>query len=212
MEKIDYKKELSDLYKPRKGSMRLVNVPKMKYLMVDGEGNPDISQDFQKCVEAMYSLSYTIKFISKEKGQDYVVMPLEGLWYAEDMDSFVKDEKEKWKWTLMIMQPQNISDEIFNTAKEKVKNKKKLEKIDDIRFDVFEEGMAAQILYIGAYSEEKETIAELYEFIKENGLNRFGYHHEIYLSDARKTAPEKLKTILRQPCRKDETIIKYNEA
>ncbi|WP_461204668.1 GyrI-like domain-containing protein [Clostridium sp. DL1XJH146] len=204
MEKIDYKKELSQLYKPRKGTMRLVDVPKMKYLMVDGEGNPNTSEDFKKCVEAMYSLAYSIKFISKEKGQDYVVMPLEGLWYADDLDSFVKDEKGKWKWTLIIMQPENIGNEIFEIAKEKAKKKKKFEKIDEIRFDIFDEGMAAQRLYIGDYSEEKEAIAELHEFIKENGLEKVLYHHEIYLSDARKTDPEKLKTILRQPCRKEQ--------
>lgn len=200
MSKIDFKKELKELYGSRKGKYVSVNVPKMKYLMIDGEGNPNTSESFSKSIESLYALSYGIKFISKkEYDNDYVVMPLEGLWYSDDMSVFIKGEKESWKWTLMIMQPDFINEEIFNKALENVKKKKNIELIDKVEFKEYEEGNCAQILYVGPYSEEHDTIMNLHEFIKNNGHELSGHHHEIYLSDARKTAPEKLKTIIRQP-------------
>ena len=201
MGKIDYKKELKYLYRPSAKKVETVDVPKMNYLMVDGEGDPNTSQAFQDAVGVLYPLSYTLKFMIKrgEIGIDYGVLPLEGLWWAEDMSSFSVENKDGWKWTLMIMQPELITKEMVLEATKNVKAKKNPASLPLVRFEPFEEGKVAQIMHIGPFSEEGPTVEKVHSFIEENESQRIGKHHEIYLSDIRRAAPEKWKTIIRQP-------------
>ena len=201
MKKIDFKKELKHLYKASPKKAEIVDVPQMKFLMIDGKGDPNTSQEFQDAVEALYSLSYTLKFMVK-KGEleiDYGVMPLEGLWWVDDISQFSIENKEAWKWTLMIMQPDYVTTELFNEAAEQVKKKKDPVALPKVKFESFSEGKAAQIMHIGPFSEEGPAIKKVHNFIKESGCKLTGKHHEIYLSDIRKAAPEKWKTIIRQP-------------
>ena len=201
MTKIDFKKELKHLYKPSAKKVEIVDVRQMNFLMIDGKGDPNTSQEFQDAVEALYSLSYTLKFMIKKGGLkvDFGVMPLEGLWWTDDMSQFSTENKDNWKWTLMIMQPEYVTAELFNEAVEQVKKKKNPPALSKVRFEVFSEGKAAQIIHIGPFSEEGPTIKKVHSFIQENGCKLSGKHHEIYLSDIRKAAPEKWKTIIRQP-------------
>jgi hypothetical protein len=201
MEKIDYKKEYKHFYKPSNKKVEIVELPKWNFLMVDGEGDPNKSQAFQDAIEALYSLAYTLKFMIKrgEEEVDYGVLPLEGLWWAEDMSSFKEGRKDDWYWTLMIMQPEYVTERLVNQAIEQVKKKKDPVALPLVRFESFEEGKAAQTLHIGPFSEEGPTIEKVHVFIEESGSQRRGKHHEIYLSDVRRAAPEKWKTIVRQP-------------
>lgn len=201
MTKIDYKKELKYLYKPSTKNIKIVEVPQMNFLMIDGQGDPNTSQAFQDAVQALYSFSYTLKFMIKkgEFGIDYGVMPLEGLWWADDMSQFSTENKGTWKWTLMIMQPEYITMDLFNEAVQQVKKKKNAVALQKVRFESFSEGKAAQIMHVGPFSEEGPTIEKIHNFIEGNGYKVSGTHHEIYLSDIRKAAPEKWKTIIRQP-------------
>lgn len=200
MKKVDLKKELKELYVPSSKEVSIVKVPKMNFLMIDGIGDPNTSKAYSDSIETLYSVSYSIKFIlKKEKEIDYVVMPLEGLWWTEDMSQFSTKNKDKWKWTSMIMQPDFVDKKVFEMAFEQVKIKKNLLMLSKIRFQSFNEGLSVQIMYIGPYSAETPTIEKLHKFVKESGHNLRGKHHEIYLSDPRKTAPERIKTIIRQP-------------
>ncbi len=201
MKKIDYKKDLKHLYKPSPKKVEIVEVPQMNFLMIDGRGDPNTSQEFQDAVETLYSLSYTLKFMIKKgaSGIDYGVLPLEGLWWADDMSQFSTGNKETWKWTLMIMQPEFVTTKLFNEAVEQVRKKKNPAALAKVRFESYLEGKAAQIMHLGPFSEEGPTIEKVHRFIEENGFKRTGKHHEIYLSDIRKAAPEKWKTVVRQP-------------
>lgn len=200
MTKIDLKKDLKHLYQPSAKEVVQVDVPAFKYLMVDGEGDPNTSPEYAQAVEVLFSVSYTAKFIVKKGPQqiDYAVMPLEGLWWADDMSAFVANDKSQWKWTMMIMQPDFVADEIIAAAIANVKIKKKLPGIDRLRLERFSEGRCAQILHIGPFSEEGPTIERVHEFIDAQ-TSRTGKHHEIYLSDIRRADPKKWKTIIRQP-------------
>ena len=203
MEKRDMKKELKDLYNPSTKHVTIVEVPKMNFLMIDGSGDPNTSQMYKDAIEALFSLSYTIKFmIKKTKAVDYAVMPLEGLWWVDDMSNFSVTSKDEWKWTAMIMQPEHVTENIVAKAVEEIEKKKNLPSLSKIRFDSFHEGTSAQIMYIGAYADEGPTIMNIHEFINKNEGALIGKHHEIYLSDPRRAAPEKLKTIIRQPMKK----------
>lgn len=201
MAKIDYRKVLSVLYKASAKTAHIVDVPQMNFFMVDGEGDPNGSQEFSDAVEALYSLSYTLKFTIKmgKSAVDYGVPPLEGLWWAEDMSAFTSGRKDEWKWTLMIMQPKFVTPELVGGAIEKVRSKKNPAALSKVRFESFSEGAAAQILHVGLYSEEGPTIEKLHAFIRDSGYEPAGKHHEIYLSDPRRAAPEKWRTIVRQP-------------
>ncbi len=173
----------------------------MNYLMIDGAGDPNTSVAYQAAVEALFVLSYSIKFKAK-KGTlaiDYGVMPLEGLWWTDDMSSFSVDDKSNWKWTMMIMQPAFITREMVDKAVEEVRRKKKLAALGEIRFASLSEGTCAQIMHIGPFSAEGPTIERLHKFIADSGAKSSGRHHEIYLSDIRKADPEKWKTVIRQP-------------
>lgn len=200
MSKIDYKKELKTLYRPSAKQVVEVNVPAMNFLMVDGAGEPD-SVDYKHAVEALYAVSYTLKFMIKkgEIGIDYGVLPLEGLWWAEDMSDFVNDNKANWLYTMMIMQPKLINKTLFKAAVKQVKEKKDLPAIDLVRFEAFKEGKCAQTLHIGPFSEEGPTVERVHNFITDQGSNLAGKHHEIYLTDIRRASPENWKTVIRQP-------------
>ncbi len=204
MIKQDLKKEFSKLYKASATKMEIVDVPELNYLMIDGYGDPNNSPMFQEAIEALYGLSYTLKFMVK-KGElqvDYGVMPLEGLWWADDMNDFMTGNKAKWKWTLMILQPSLITLELVEQARKQLAGRKQVPALDMVRFEAMADGLSAHVLYIGPYSGEPPTIVKLHDFIKASGYQLSGKHREIYLSDMRRTAPEKLKTIIRQPMRK----------
>jgi len=201
VEKIDYKKQLKHLYKPSARKVEIVDVLPMNFLMIDGEGDPNTSQSFSDAIEALYPVSYTLKFMVKkgEMGIDYGVLPLEALWWSDDMSAFSTGNKDAWKWTLMIMQPEFISQKMIKEAMEEVKRKKNPASLPLLRFETFKEGKAAQIMHIGPFSEEGPTIEKVHLFIEGSGSQKTGKHHEIYLSDIRRAAPEKWKTVVRQP-------------
>lgn len=201
MEKIDYKKQLKHLYGPSAGNVEIVNVPQMNFLMIDGAGDPNSSQAFGDAIETLYPLSYTLKFMIKqgETGIDYGVMPLEALWWSDDMNAFASGNKDAWKWTVMIMQPEMITAVMVDGAIREVQRKKKPAALHLARFEAFTEGKAAQTMHIGPFSDEGPTIEKVHAFIAGSGGTRTGKHHEIYLSDIRKAAPDKWKTIIRQP-------------
>jgi len=203
MSKIDFKKELKHLYRPSAKKFEVVDVPPMNFLMIDGHGDPNTAQEYQDAVEALYAVAYKLKFTSKkELGKDYVVPPLEGLWWAEDMETFTTArDKSAWDWTMMIMQPEWITQEMVEEAVKQVE-KKGLPALSKLYLETYHEGLTMQILHIGSYDDEGPTIARMHAFIGENGYELAGKHHEIYLSDPRKVAPERLKTVLRQPVRK----------
>jgi hypothetical protein len=203
MEKLDLKKQWKHLYQPKPGVLVEVNVPPITYLMVDGEGDPNTSAAFEQAVEALYSLSYTLKFSLKKspKPVDYGVMPLEGFWRVNGPRAFHETDKSSWKWTAMILQPDFISPEQVERAVNEVRRKKNPAALDRVRFETLNEGPSVQILYTGPFSEEGPTIQRMHEFIHAAGKELHGRHHEIYLSDPRRTAPAMLKTILRQPMR-----------
>ena len=199
MEKIDLKKELKHLYNPSAKEISAVDVPAMNFLLVNGEGAPSSSQ-YVEAIEALFSVSYPLKFMVKKSiGVDFSVMPLEGLWWVDDMTKFSSDRKDEWKWTAMIMQPKYVSANDVKLAVEQVKKKKNLPALPMVRFENFKEGPAAQIMYVGPFSAEGPTIAKIHAYIQKSGHVLSGKHHEIYLNNPATTAPEKLKSIIRQP-------------
>lgn len=200
MGKIDFKKELKALYQPSAKEVVEVEVPPMNYLMVDGEGDPNTAQSYADAVEALFSVAYAVKFAVK-KGPlaiDYGVMPLEGLWWADDMAAFTTADKSAWKWTMMIMQPGFVDEELIDKTIAAVKKKKDLSALARLRFEPLCEGRCAQLLHVGPFSEEGPSIEKVHAFIAGRG-KLAGKHHEIYLSDIRKADPAKWKTIIRQP-------------
>lgn len=200
MAKLDYKKALKDLYAPPSKSVVRVVVPPLRYLMIDGHGDPNTAAAYQRAVECLFSVSYAIKFAVKRgpSGTDYGVMPLEGLWWADDMTTFSVERKSDWKWTMMIMQPIAVDRETVEAAIRDVRRKKKLADLDLLRFETLDEGACAQTMHLGPFSEEGPTIARVHEFIAASGSLR-GKHHEIYLSDIRRADPRHWKTVIRQP-------------
>ena len=201
MEKIDFKKRLKHLYQPSAKEVVQVDVPTLNFLMVDGEGDPNTAQAYSEAVEALFTLSYTLKFLIKKSalGIDSVVMPLEGLWWADDMSAFTTADKSNWKWTMLLMQPDFITSEDVANATADVRKKKNLAGLSRVRFEAFTEGKCTQALHIGPFSEEGPTIERVHDFIDCSASQRTGKHHEIYLSDIRKADPKKWKTIIRQP-------------
>jgi len=201
MEKLDIIKQLGDLYKPPSREVVEVTVPALEFLMVDGEGDPNASQAYGDALEALYAMSYTIKFALK-KGPaqiDYRVMPLEGLWWADDMSDFAGMDRSLWKWTMMIMQPSVVTPEVVEAARAQVAAKKDPVALPLVRYASFEEGRAAQTMHIGPFSEEGPTIARVHDFIATSGHELRGKNHEIYLTDIRRADPAKWKTVIRQP-------------
>jgi hypothetical protein len=200
MQVVDLKKELKQLYQPSAKEVGEVQVPSMNFLMIDGEGDPNNSQTYADAVETLFSVSYTIKFMLKKgiSATDYGVMPLEGLWWADDISSFSPGDKSKWKWTMMIMQPAFVTKELIDLAIAEVKRKKDPPALAKLRVEEFSEGRCAQTLHIGPFSDEGATIDRVHKYIDARS-NRTGKHHEIYLSDIRKADPAKWKTVIRQP-------------
>jgi hypothetical protein len=199
---VDLKKELKNLYNPSAKEVSVEDVPSMNFLMVDGKGDPNTTPEYADALEALYAVSYAIKFKIKKThdGVDYAVMPLEGLWWADDMREFSVEDKDAWKWTAMIMQPEEyVSEELFEEVKSEVKKKKELSAIPRMRFEAFREGVSAQIMHVGPFSAEGPTIEKVHRCIEKRGGEPRGKHHEIYLSDFRRTKPERLKTVIRQP-------------
>lgn len=201
-DKIDFKKSL-DAYRAQRGQFRIIEVPDMQYLQIDGRGDPNTSPLFAEAVGALYPLAYTLKFASKrDLGRDYVVPPLEGLWWADDMDTFTAArDKSRWHWTLMLMVPDWIDRAMFATATEQARAAKNSPaRLDDVRLEKLSEQRCVQTLHVGSFDDEAEVLARMHhEFIPDNGLRMIGKHHEIYLSDFRRAAPDKQRTILRQP-------------
>ena len=200
MDKIDFRKTMKALYAPSAKDFVLVEVPPLQFLKHDGQGDPNTSATYVTGINWLYSVSYALKFASKAGlGKDYVAPPLEGLWGSDDMADFAAGRKDKWRWTQMIMVPDFITRAMVDAALEKA-GKKLGTPPPTLRFEPFSEGLSVQILHVGRYADEAPTIKRLHtEFIPAQGLRENGFHHEIYLSDPRKTAPEKLKTIIRQP-------------
>jgi len=193
--KFDIKKELRALYSPRAGDWAFVEIPPQQFLMVDGHGDPNTSPLYPAAVEALYGLSYAIKFASKAAGRDYVVAPLEGLWDSDVADAFVRNDRALWRWTMMIAQPDWITPEAVHAARA-------AKGIAAPRLESLSEGRSLQILHVGPYADEAPTLARLHdEVMPANGVTFNGRHHEVYLGDPRKVAPEKLRTVLRQPVR-----------
>ena len=202
MTKTDFKKELRHLYKPTAKEFTVVEVPRMQFLMVDGHGDPNTAQQYKDAIEALYAVAYRVKFASKrELDQDYVVPPLEGLWWAEDIDAFTTSrDKSAWDWTMMLMQPEWITGEMLAGAIAHVDRTKNLLALPKLRLEEYHEGLSVQILHIGSYDDEGPMLHRMHhQFIPQNNFRLGGKHHEIYLSDARRVAPEKLRTVLRQP-------------
>lgn len=200
MTKVDFKKTLNYLYNPPQ-EFGTVDVPEMQFIMVDGHGDPNTAPEYKDAVEALFAVAYKMKFVSKETlEKDYTVPPLEGLWWAEDMETFLTREKSAWDWTMMIMTPDWITTKIFDDAVAQVRKAKNPAALDKVRLERYAEGLSVQIMHVGSYDDEGPVLAKMHdEFIPEFGFEENGKHHEIYLSDPRRVAPEKLKTVLRQP-------------
>lgn len=199
----DIKKHRRRLYSSKLGTFESVDVPRAAFLMADGHGDPNTSLAYAELVTALYSTAYAVRAIAKHRlEQPHTVGPLEGLWSAEDLQVFRRQDKDTWDWTLMIVQPDWITSTIVDEAVERVQEKKGLSAVERVRFEQLDEGKCVQTLHIGPYSEEGPTIGRMHdEFLPGEGMAPRGRHHEIYLSDARRTDPSRLRTILRQPVR-----------
>lgn len=200
MSKLDLKKQYRELYNPSAKRCSIVDVPELSFLMVDGAGDPNTADAYREALDALYAMSYTLKFLSKnDLDLDYVVMALEGLWWADDVESFTNGDKSAWQWTAMIMQPDHITDAHVATARDEVRRKKGPVALERMRFERFAEGLSVQIMHLGPYADEAPTIARLHEFAADSGYDLRDKHHEIYLGDPRRTTPERLRTVIRQP-------------
>ncbi len=198
MEKSDFRRERKDLYAPSR-EFTIVDVPAFDFVAIDGVGDPNTSPEYVAAVEALYLLSYALKFASKSAlERDYVVGPLEGLWRSDRLESFTDRSKSEWSWTMMIHQPDWLTAEVREAALAKAE-KKKLVALAEVRFMTMVEGASAQVMHVGSYDDEGPIIAGMHEWIAANGHALRGQHHEIYLGDPRRTEAAKLKTVLRQP-------------
>lgn len=208
MVKIDFTKEFKTLYNPPSKEVIVIDIPEFNFLMVDGVGDPNTSKEYKEAIEALFAVSYGLKFAVKKgiEAVDYGVLPLEGLWWADDPASFAEGNKAAWNWTAMIMQPKYATENLFRDVFEQVRKKKTLPALSKMRFQILHEGLSVQIMHIGPYSAEKPTIEKIHGFMNENGYDFNGKHHEIYLS-GRHSAPEKMKTVIRQPIKK--AMIRY---
>jgi hypothetical protein len=202
MNKVDLKQEMPRLYRASAKEVEILDVPELSFLMVDGTGDPN-GPAFQDAVGALYTLSYTLKFLLKNdpEGADFGVMPLEGLWWTGDPGRFDLGARDSWNWTAMIRQPAFVTEAHFIWARDEARRKRPQAALDIARLETYREGLAVQILHVGPFATEPATIARLHQFLADRSFVPAGRHHEIYLSDPRRAAPEKLRTILRQPVR-----------
>ncbi|MFI9007685.1 GyrI-like domain-containing protein [Actinosynnema sp. NPDC053489] len=203
-DRYDVKRHLKQLYAPRNTDWALVDVPEQQFLAVDGQGDPNTSTAYANAVEALYAVAYTLKFASKRDGRDLVVAPLEGLWWADRPEVFTTRAKDSWHCRMLISQPDWITDDLIARAKDSVAAKKDLPALPDLRREVLCEGLSAQVLHLGPYDDEGPVLARLHqEWLPANGLRETGLHHEVYLGDPRRADPAKLRTVVRQPVRRD---------
>jgi hypothetical protein len=200
MDTYDIKRERRDLYAPTQREFVVVDVPELAFLLVDGEGDPNTAPAYRDAIEALYTTSYAVRAVAKARlGRVHTVGPLEGLWSADDMSAFRTRDKQAWRWAMMIWQPDWITADLIDEALAAA-SKKPLPAMGLVRFERYAEGRSVQILHVGSYDDEGPTLERLHEeFLPAHQLTPTGRHHEIYLSDARKTEPAKLRTILRQP-------------
>lgn len=205
MDKLDLRKEFKHLYAPSAKQAELVKVRKLNFVMMDGKiepgASPDTSQELQEAMQALYGVSYTLKFMSKQRKtnpMDYTVMALEGLWWVESGE-FSFDKKDNWCWTLMMMQPKHVTAKMVQEALQKLKEKKDSPALAKLEFKSFQEGLCVQIMHVGPYSEEPRSLERMQALADERGYVYRGKHHEIYMGDPRRAKPDKLKTILRHP-------------
>ncbi len=200
MTKTDFKRELHELFAPPRQPV-IIDVPELSFLMIDGHGDPNTCPDYRAAIEALFSVSYTLKFTirSMPNGIDYGVMPLESVWWGKDVEAFTASDKSAWSWTAMIMQPDLVTAELVAEAVTAARRKRPIPAADVMRLERFREGLSAQLLYVGPYADEGPTIAALHSFIAQRGYVPAGRHHEVYLGDPRRSAPEKLRTVIRQP-------------
>ncbi|MGW4115115.1 GyrI-like domain-containing protein [Actinosynnema sp. NPDC004786] len=203
-DRYDVKRALKQLYAPKNTDWALVDVPEQRFIAVDGRGDPNTGAEYARALEALYPVAYAIKFASKRAGRDLVVGPLEGLWWADDPQVFTARAKDSWHWRMLISQPDWITGDLVEEAKEAVAAKKSLPALADVRLEVLREGLSAQVLHIGPYDDEGPVLARLHdEWLAANGLRMAGLHHEVYVGDPRRVEPAKLRTVLRQPVRRD---------
>jgi hypothetical protein len=197
--KLDLKRAMRRLYYPPVGQPVLVDVPEMAYLMIDGHGEPG-DGPFQRAVEALFGVAFTAKFAVKriDPREDFTVMPLEGLFWTPDVTGARPASSEGGSWTLMIVQPPAVTEELARKSTADA-IERGLPAARQLRLERFREGLAAQVIHVGSYADEEPTIEKLLAFIAEHDYPLRGRHHEIYLSDPRRTAPERLKTVIRQP-------------
>lgn len=212
---FDYKKEYKDLYQP-KTKPSIIEIPEMIFIAIDGKGDPNTSVEYKEALEILYGLSFTIK-MSKMNGTqlegyfEYVVPPLEGLWYVDDakFDGTNIIDKSRFCWTSMIRQPEFVTEKVFENARNALAKKKRRLDLSKARLITITEGLCVQIMHKGAYDSEPESIAKLHEFTEKSGyiedISDTRFHHEIYLSDPRRCAPENLKTVIRHPIRRNHT-------
>lgn len=200
MPKIDMKKELKPLYLPSAKAVVEVHVPGFRFLMIDGSGDPNAGQAYADAVDALFSVSYAARFMLKRgpAAIDYAVMPLEGLWWADDMSAFLSGDRARWQWTMMIMQPAFVDTATLAAAIAQVRDRKDLPALARLRIEDFSEGRCAQILHVGPFSTEGPTVQRIHAYIGERA-SLAGKHHEIYLSDIRRADPSKWRTVVRQP-------------
>lgn len=201
MTKYDIKRDPGHRYQAKNADWQLVEVPSQQFIAFEGQGDPNTTDEYAAAVEALFSVAYTIKFASKDSlDRDFVVGPLEGLWWADDPTVFLTRNKDAWDWRMLIAQPEWITATMVDQARESALAKKGLAAIEDVHHFVLDEGTSAQMLHIGSYDDEGPALERLHhEYLPANGLRLAGLHHEIYLNDARRTEPAKLRTILRQP-------------
>ncbi|MCE5333166.1 MAG: GyrI-like domain-containing protein [Desulfobacteraceae bacterium] len=206
MAKVDYKKDLKTLYKAPEDGFVFVQVPSLNYLMIEGMGDPSTSLLFQNSVEALYGIAYAVKFAAKAGriGPEYTIAPLEGLWWCEGVGGFDAEHRHLWHWRLQIPQPPHVDDGMVRKAADGLEAKGKVGPFGSVRLENFEEGLCVQTLHVGPFSSEGPKIEEMHRFALESGYGLRGMHHEIYMSDHRRTPPEKLRTILRQPVEKTD--------
>jgi len=206
MPPLDLVKQLKSLYSPSAKHPAIVEVPDLAFLMIDGRGDPNTSEAYEAALQALYGVAYTLKFTLKKTDpeRDFKVAPLEGLWWTDEgapaMDDLQRD-RDAWNWTMMIAVPDAMTADEVTAAAGAAARKRELAAAPLIRLERLEEGLAAQIMHIGPYAEEAPTIERLHEFVAAQGYELRGRHHEIYLGDPRRTAPERLKTVVRHPVR-----------
>ena len=205
MIQLDFKKDFKAIYNPSPKAPTIVEVPTMQFLMIDGKGDPNNSAEYTAAVESLYSLSFPMKIaLKKQDVVDYSVGPLEGQWWVADGTPVSYTDRTNWRWTMMIMQPPQVTAEYFEQTRQAALKKKPELPLAQVRLESLTEGLVAQIIHFGPYSAEPPTVDKLHSFIEMQGYHprAHSHHHEVYLSDPRRVEPDKLKTILRQPIEK----------